>query len=131
MTVKVFHVKHNLQGDTPHPWCVLRTPPGIQAAGLELGPSPSRCAAGDPLPLPGPARRPARGPRRPWNACTGLFNDMGVPMPLATSKTGCAPPLFFGDRGERGAVLAFSQLRGEGKPSPGGLGARPLPVNAP
>ena len=50
MPVKVFHVKHNLQGDTPHPWGVLRTPPGNQAAGLDLGPSPSRCAAGDPLP---------------------------------------------------------------------------------
>ena len=83
MTVKVFHVKHNLQGDTSHPWDVLRTPPGIQASGLELGPSPSRCAAGDPLPLPGPARRPARGPQRPWSACQGFLmtwvsQDLGL-----------------------------------------------------
>lgn len=96
MTVKVFHVKHNLQGDTSHPWDVLRTPPGIQASGLELGPSPSRCAAGDPLPLPGRPRRAARGPERPRMGPAGLFNDMGVPMPLATSKTAVRASFSFG-----------------------------------
>jgi hypothetical protein len=41
---------------------VLRTHPGIQAVGVDRVPSPSRCAAGDPLPLPGRPRRAAQGP---------------------------------------------------------------------
>ena len=94
MPVKVFHVKHNLQGDTSHPWCVLRTPPGIQAAGLELGPSPSRCAAGDPLPLPGRPRRAARGPGRGLERLQMAFKGVGVPRALVTAKT-AARRLFF------------------------------------
>ena len=109
MPVKVFHVKHNLQSDTSHPWDVLRTPPGIQPQdGKKKGwnrrfaPFPAHLATPSPLidRMGGGAAAAAAGEGLPSPGVGGRGPTLRSPQKRAARSAGgsrCAasmpPPL--------------------------------------
>ena len=109
MPVKVFHVKHNLQSDTSHPWDVLRTPPGIQPQDCKkkgwnrrFAPFPAHLATPSPLVdrMGGGAAAAAAGEGLPSPGVGGRGPPLGSPQKRAARSAGgaakrlqCRPPL--------------------------------------
>ena len=86
MTVKVFHVKHNLQGDTSHPQGRAEPCPRHPGCAWSGGPPPAAQRPVTPSPCLGATAR-AWGPERPRMGPTGLFKGVVCPGPWQQLKS--------------------------------------------